>query len=77
MSKVKVELNRAGVRDLMRGREMTNVLIRYADRISEAAGEGYSTYVGSNRANVSVRTVTKEAYQDNLENNTLEKVIRQ
>lgn len=76
MSKVRFELNRAGVRELMQSREMINALISYADKISDAAGDGYDTYVGRNRANVSVRTMTKEAYQDNLENNTLEKVIR-
>lgn len=65
------ELNRAGVRELLKSAEMQEVLMNYARGISSRAGEGYSVYVGSNRANVSVQTDTQEAIQDNLDNNTL------
>lgn len=73
MSKVKFELNRAGVRELMRSQEATNVCKTYADAIRTRAGEGYEvdTYVGKNRANASVYAATYEARKDNLENNTL------
>lgn len=73
MSKVKFELNRAGVRELLRSQEALNVCRTYADAIRNRAGEGYevSTYVGTNRANASVSAATYEARRDNYENNTL------
>lgn len=72
----KFVLNRAGVRELMQSPEMIEVLKSYASQIANAAGEGYSEYIGETRANVSVRTETPEAVIDNLENNTLEKAVR-
>ena len=74
--KFKFELNRAGVRELMQSGAMQSVLISHAGQVAQAAGDGYDVYVGRNRANVSVRTATEEAAADNLQNNTLEKVIR-
>lgn len=74
--KFKFELNRAGVRELMQSSAMQSVLISHAGQVSAAAGDGYDVYVGRTRANVSVRTATDSAAADNLENNTLEKVIR-
>lgn len=55
---------------------MQGVLIDYANRVKNNAGDGYSVYVGPTRANVSVRTETDEAAQDNLDNNTLLKAMR-
>ena len=72
----KFELNRDGVRELLRGSEMQEVLLSYARGISSRAGEGYSVHVGSNRANVSVRTESDEAMRDNLDNNTLLRSIK-
>lgn len=72
----KFVLNRAGVRELMQSQEMQDVLVEFAGQVADKAGDGYSVYVGANRANVSVRTETEEAYYDNLDNNTLEKSIR-
>lgn len=69
------ELNRAGVRELLRSDEMESVLIQYAQEVSRNAGEGYNVWKGSNRSNVSVRAVTAKAEQDNLENNTLLKAV--
>ena len=76
MSNIKFELNRAGVRELMRSQEMQDVLAGYAGSIAARAGEGYDVHIGPNRANVSVETVTDRARADNLENNTLEKAVR-
>lgn len=64
-------LNKAGVGELLKSSEMMSVLESYADKVADNAGEGYKTFVGFDRAHVSVRTVTDEAYQDNLDNNTL------
>jgi hypothetical protein len=74
--KFKFELNRAGVRELMQSGAMQSVLISRAGEVASAAGDGYDVYVGRTRANVSVRTATEAAAADNLEHNTLEKVIR-
>ena len=73
MSKVKFELNRAGVRELLRSPEALSVCKTYAGAIRNRAGEGYevTTYVGKNRANASVHAETYEARKDNYENNTL------
>lgn len=72
----KFVLDTAGVRELMQSQEMIGVLTEYAGQVAERAGEGYSVYVGVNRANVSVVADTDEARADNLEHNTLEKSIR-
>lgn len=73
MSKVKFELNRAGVGSLLKSQQMMNVCAAYADQVCARAGSGYetSTYVGRNRVNASVFPATKEARKDNLEHNTL------
>ena len=76
MNNLKFVLNRAGVRELMQSQEMQDVLVEFAGQVAERAGDGYSVYVGTNRANVSVRTETEEAMADNLDHNTLEKAIR-
>lgn len=76
MSKFKFELNEAGVAELMRSAEMQSVLISHARGISARAGEGYNVHIGPHRANVSVRTETAAAVQDNLDNNTLLKATR-
>lgn len=77
MSKaLKFELNRDGVRELMQSEAMVGVLKSAADGIAARAGEGYSVHIGPTRANVSVRTDTDEAVQDNLDNNTLLKAMR-
>jgi hypothetical protein len=76
MSDFKFTLNRDGVRELMQSQEMQDVLVEFAGQVAERAGDGYSVYVGTTRANVSVRTETEEAMADNLDHNTLEKAIR-
>ena len=77
MSKVKFELNRAGVRDLLRSPEALSVCEGYAANVLGRAGEGYelTTFVGRNRVNASVHAETYEARKDNYENNTLLKAL--
>lgn len=77
MSKVKVELNREGVRALLRSQEMMDICSGYANRAVSSLGAGYevNTYVGKNRVNAEVAAVTSEAMQENLENNTILKAI--
>lgn len=73
MSKVKFELNRAGVRELMQSEEAMSVCRSYAEEIRNRAGEGYEvdTHMGRSRANATVFPATAEARKDNYENNTL------
>lgn len=75
MSKVKFELNRAGVSELLRSTEAMNVCMEYATQIQSRcpAGLGYdvSSMIGNKRANASVFAATPEARRDNYNNNTL------
>ena len=74
--KFKFELNREGVRQLLQSKEMQDGLVQYAKSVQNRAGEGYSVFVGRNRANVSVETNNDKAVRDNLEKNTLLRSIR-
>lgn len=73
MSKVRIELNREGVRELLRSQEMMAICQEVADGIKERCGDGYATsqHVGTNRVNVSVYTESREAKKDNMDNNTM------
>lgn len=77
MSKVRFELDRGGVRELLRGPEATNVCKGFAEEVRSRAGEGYevTTFVGMNRANASVHAESSEALKDCFENNTLLKAL--
>lgn len=75
--KVKVVLNREGVRELLRSEAIMAACQEAADRVREAAGPAYRTsaHVGKNRVNVSVYTEDEKAIQDNLDGNTLLKSL--
>ena len=77
MAKFRIELNREGVRELLRSTEMAGICKQYAGQIAARAGEGYevTTYTGTNRVNASVCVATDEAYRDNMKNNTLIKAV--
>ena len=76
-NRVKVELNSAGVRELLKSGEIMAVLEGEAMQRAQMAGPGYdvNTYVGRNRCNAEILAETEEARRDNLENNTLLKVM--
>ena len=77
MSKVKVKLNRAGVRELLKSAEVMAMLEQEAQTRASAAGAGYgvNTYVGRNRCNAEILAETAAARRDNLDNNTLVRLI--
>lgn len=75
MSKVKIELNRAGVRALMRSPEMQAVLKDRADTVKDRCGDGYESYVAPTRTVAVVETTSTAAYNDNSANNTLLKAV--
>lgn len=78
MTKVRVELNRAGVRELLRSPEMKAVVTKYADAVLKRCGSGYErdAYTGKNRVNSMVRAKSKKAKRENAENNTLLKALK-
>lgn len=76
--KFRFELNRAGVRQLLRSNEAMDVCKGYADRALQRLGEGYdvSTHTGKNRVNASINAVYYQAKKENLENNSILKALR-
>ena len=78
MSKEKFKLNRKGVAELMKSKEMQGILTEYASGVKNRCGDGYTQdiYVGKNRANAKVSAETKEALSDNIKNNTILKAVR-
>ena len=75
---IKFELNSAGVAELLKSNEMQEILKGHGEAKAARAGAGYDAdvHVGKRRAYCNIHPASKEAYQDNLKNNTLEKVIR-
>lgn len=78
MSKLKFELNRKGVADLMKSGNMQDVLKKHATGIKNRSGAGYEQdmHVGKNRANARVWADSAEAKSDNLKNNTALKSVK-
>ncbi len=78
MSKVEIELNSEGVRDLLRSEEMQAECKKRANEAVGKLGPGYkvSTHVGKNRANASIYAESYQARQDNMENNSILKSLR-
>lgn len=77
MAKVKFELNREGVRDLLRSKEMMDVCQEYANNALGKLGDGYevTTHTGTNRVNAQVAAVTYAAKKENLSDNTIIKAV--
>lgn len=78
MAKIKIVLNKDGVRELLQSEEMQKLVKDYADGVKERAGEGYesSVVVGKLRARASVKAESRRAKWDNIKNNTLLKAVR-
>lgn len=81
--KVRFELNRAGVRDLMRGAEMSRVIEDAANRvasnatsISDGAAFDVESGVGRNRVYASVKPADAAAYYKTRRDNVMEKAQR-
>lgn len=78
MSKqVKIELNDAGIQELLKSAEMQALLNSKAQSIAAKAGDGYEykVKVHSKRAAAYIYPESAKAIHDNFENNTLLKVI--
>lgn len=77
MSKIKLVLNREGVRELLKSQEMQNICKEYAEEIANRSDGDYevTTYVGVNRCAASVITADRETMRKNLDGNALLKGI--
>lgn len=78
MGKTKFVLNRKGVREVLKSPQIAAACMERARSMQQAAGEGYVAEERNypERKGAAVYPATREAYYDNLENNTLEKVGR-
>ena len=72
-----MELDEAGIQELLKSGEMQAILASEGQRIAANAGPGYTStvHVHSKRAVANVYPETKEAARDNRENNTLLKAL--
>ncbi len=73
MSKVRIELNSAGVRELLRSDDLGEKLEALAEGISGRCGEGYEydRKLMPTRVIASVYTGDNAAAHDNMQNNTI------
>lgn len=73
MAKNELVLNDEGIQALLKSKEIQDVLLGEAKKLSNRAGYGYSvdTYVGKTRANASVRSFNKSSKNKNLKDNAL------
>lgn len=79
MKRTKFKLDYKGVGELMRSKEMADLMTEYAEAVRGRCGDGYavSSYPnGRTRANASVYAETEKAIRDNYDNNTLLKAVR-
>ena len=79
MAKVaKIKLNRAGVRRLLKSKEMQAICTEHAEEIAARCGEGYAvdSMQKETRAIATVYPQTAEARRDNDRNNTIGKALR-
>lgn len=78
MAKVRVVLNRSGVRAMLQSGETKAVCAEQAQAVCARCGTGYATdtYTGKNRVNAMVWADTAEARLDNAENNTILKALK-
>lgn len=74
---VKIELNTAGIGALLKGPETESMVQRFGKEIAQRAGSGYAarSHNTGQRQICNVYAASKEAKQDNLENNTLLRAI--
>lgn len=78
MSDVKIKLNRAGVRKLMKSPEMKTGLNQIAYAAKNRLGDGYeaSFFTGKNRAVSQVSAVSADAIKENSKTNSVLKALK-
>lgn len=76
MGNLKIELNRAGVRELLQSDEMMAICEKRANDALSQLGEGYIvTKQVDDRVNASIYAETYQAKKDNSENNSIMKAV--
>ena len=77
MAKVRFELNREGVRELLRSKEMMEICTDYANSALSRLGNGYevTSFTGKNRVNAEVKAESFAAKRENLKSNTILKAV--
>lgn len=72
-----IEFNSQGFKDLLRSEEVKGYLEEMANKVVSQCGDGYESTIKlmPTRNIAIVRAATREAYKDNLDNNTLLKSI--
>ena len=78
MNKVRIKLHSAGVRALLKGAEMQDILKEQAAAVAARCGDGYEyrADLAQKRAVVEIYPATADARRDNYKNNTLEKALK-
>lgn len=78
MNKVRIKLHSTGVRALLKGAEMQNILKEQAAAVAARCGDGYEyrTDVAQKRAVADIYPATPDARRDNSRHNTLEKSLK-
>lgn len=76
-STIRIELNRSGVRQLLRGDDVKAELKRRAEKIAAAAGPGHkvNSSVGANRARAEVVTDSFAARYNEATNRSLTRAL--
>ena len=77
LSKVKIELNSAGIKELLHSDGIKAALSEAGERVQSRAGDGYDAFPVEmpGRSIVRVSATTKEARKDNSDNNTLVRAL--
>ncbi len=78
MGNLRIELNHAGIRDMLRSPEARAVCEKYAKAAQTRLGDDHvaSSYTGSSRVNASVYAVSEKAKRANMKENTILKAMR-
>ena len=78
MNKVRIKLHSAGVRALLKGAEMQDILKEQAAAVAARCGDGYEyrADLAQKRAVVDIYPATPDARRDNSMPNTLEKSLK-
>lgn len=78
MSKYKFILNKAGVKSILKGPQMKEIVEKKAIEIKNRCGSDYdqNSHVGKNRVNAMVFASTFKGIRDNKKNNTLLKALK-
>ncbi len=77
MSKVRIELNSPGIRELLHSSEITSALVEVGSGVANRAGAnfGVKSFSMPSRSVVRVSAINKEGVKENLDSNVLLKSL--